>query len=240
MERTKKFMLKIESIDKKIQKKLEMEIPNEIIKLRKGSGNEQLQYVSGRSVTDILNHAFNYNWSWEVKKIWKEPSEPYYAKDDRKHENGLPQNPVVHCLGTLTVKFKDENGNIFEIKKDGFGAKTVVGWQSDQEDNYKAAATDALKKAATLFGVASQLYRNENEQFFFDVLNDPWNDEEVYKAHESEREFLKNYMKDKNFSADDLNKEVSYWSRNKYSEIQELSPEELSELVKFLSEEESK
>ena len=229
-------MLSIESLNEKLQNNLETPIPSQIIKTRRGSHGEDLKYISGRVVADILNHAFGYNWSWEVKNFWKEPSEPYYFKDDKKHENGLPQNPVIHCLGTLSVYLKDETGKTFVVKKDGFGSKTVVGAQSDQEDNYKAAATDAMKKAATLFGVAAQFYRTEPEQTYFEVLNDPWEDEEIFEQYASERKFLKDFMERKKIDFETLNDEIKKWSEDRYDELQSLPPKKFAEFVKYLME----
>lgn len=227
-------MLTVESISKKIQKKLNIYLPQEIIQSRKGDRGKMLDYISGRVAVDILNYAFDYNWSWEVKKFWKEESEPVYLDNDKNHENGIPQGPIIHCLGTLTVYLKNEQGEYFKISKDGFGSKTVVGSQSKQEDNYKAAATDAIKKAATLLGVAAQLYRDNNEELFFNLLNDPWIDDEIFKKYKSEREYLRKLINYGVETEESLNKMLSEWTEDRFKNIQELTPDELKDFVEML------
>lgn len=227
-------MLTIKPLDKEIVDKLSVGLPQEIIKTRPGGHGKDLDYVSGSTVIDILNNAFGHNWSWAVKEFWREDSIPFYSKNDNSRENGIPQGPIIHCLGTLTAQFYDDNGDVATISKDGFGAKAIVGGQSDQKDNYKSAATDALKKAASLFGIAAQLYRDENEQFFYESINyvDPWADEEVYAAHAEEREYIKNYIDRHNHSA--LERAVYEWSSGSITEINDLNPDELTAFVNFL------
>lgn len=86
---------------------------------------------------------------------------------------------MAHVRGNLTVPIVQEDGTVVMITKSGFGSKTVLGGQADQEHIFKAAATDALKKAASLFGIGAQLYRDEDEQAFFEAINyeDPWTDD---------------------------------------------------------------
>lgn len=172
-------------IDKEIRTKMAQPIPLELIQQREGGGGKMLSYLSGSTVTDMLNDSFGYAWNWEVKKMWIEESQPAV----NKYVNGKfskdpstwtldPQGPVAHVLGTLTVFLKTDNG-IVELKKDGFGSKSVLGKQNDQESIFKAAGTDALKKAASLFGIGLALYRKEEEQQYFNAMNfeDPWTDE---------------------------------------------------------------
>lgn len=174
-------------IDVNIKNKVSAPIPDYLIQQRQGGGNKMLSYLSGSTVTDMLNDAFGYAWSWEVKKEWITESIPYfnvYSKSREKvFHNGKEgaweeQGPVAHVLGKLTVYLETENGSIVELTKDGYGSKSIMGKQNDQESIFKAAGTDALKKAASLFGIGLSLYRNENEQAYFDTINyeDPWAD----------------------------------------------------------------
>lgn len=67
-----------------------------------------------------------------------------------------PQPPVAHVLLELVIPGLGT--------RSAWGSKTVLGGASEQESIYKAAATDALKKAASLFGFALELYDDEEEK----------------------------------------------------------------------------
>jgi recombination DNA repair RAD52 pathway protein len=179
------MQMKSIKIDTAIKNKVSAPIPEYLIQQRQGGGNKMLSYLSGSTVTDMLNDAFGYAWSWEVKKHWIEESAPYfnaYSKSrDKVFHNGKEgaweeQGSVAHVLGKLTVYLETETGGIVELSKDGYGSKSIMGKQNDQESIFKAAGTDALKKAASLFGIGLSLYRNECEQAYFDTINyvDPW------------------------------------------------------------------
>jgi recombination DNA repair RAD52 pathway protein len=191
------------SIPKEIKDKITAPLRQELIKQRDGGGNKKLSYISGSTVTDMLNNAFGYMWSWRVDKQWIEESQPFFNKYSKNPEkisyNGQQgawdaQGPVAHVLGTLTVYFK--NGpQMVTIEKAGFGSKSILGKQNDQESIFKSAGTDALKKAASLFGIGLELYRDEDEQNFFYEMNyeDPWTDEMLEK-YKDEREYFKSYI----------------------------------------------
>lgn len=201
-------------IDKNIRHKLAQAIPPELIRQREGGGKKMLSYLSGSTVTDMLNDAFGYAWNWEVKRSWIENSIPYFNKYSKSREkttyNGVEgaweeQGPVAHVHGTLTIFLQTENG-IVELKKDGFGSKSILGKQNDQESIYKAAGTDALKKAASLFGIGLALYRDEEEQNYFNAISfeDPWTDE-LREEFKTELDYLEAYRTNNNISEEDMN-----------------------------------
>lgn len=174
-------------IDDEITKKIKKKIPETLIQQRDGGKGTKLSYISGSTVIDMLNDAFGYAWSWELKRTWIEESAPFfniYSKssnlEDYNGKKGAwePQPPVAHAQGTLTVYLETEKG-LVEVKKDGTGSKAIIGKQSEQDSIFKAAGTDALKKAASLFGIGLELYRNEAEESYFNEINyeDPWTDE---------------------------------------------------------------
>ena len=198
------------SISKEIKDSLIAPIPEALIKQREGGKRNgqtiYLKYIAGSSVTDILNKTFGYVWSWQVKEQWVQESQPFFNQYSKSREkefyNGKEgaweaQAPVAHVLGTLKVHLKDDNGNMFTVEKDGFGSKAIVGKQSDQDSIFKAAGTDALKKAASLFGVGLELYRDEEEKQYFEEINyeDPWTDEMTQK-YEKEINYVFKYFDD--------------------------------------------
>ena len=194
-------------LNKKAIDKITAVIPDYLIQQRDGGGGKKLSYISGSTVIDILNAAFGYNWSWDVEDQFIQESQPkfnQYSKvpdSEKVMYNGKkgawePQAPIAHVKGVLTVEYKDEDGKNVVIRKTGFGSKVIMGGASEQESIFKAASTDALKKAASLLGIGAQLYRNEEETYFFyNELNyeDPWTDEELAN-HEEERNYIQKIM----------------------------------------------
>lgn len=203
-------------IAKEIKDSIIRPIPEYLIKQREGGGKKMLSYISGSTVTDMLNSAFGYMWSWKVTSEWIQESQPavnkyvngQFSKDSSKWTLE-PQGPVAHVKGLLTVYMSTENGTIIEIHKEGYGSKSVLGKQNDQESIFKAAGTDALKKAASLLGIGLELYRDDDEQYYFDELNyeNPWTDEMQVKY------------------ADQLS------NLSKYTETYGVTDEEISEIV---------
>jgi hypothetical protein len=114
---------------------LEKEFEPSQIKRRKGAFGSDLDYVESADVIRRLNQAFDGQWSFEIIE--------YQQMSDE-----------VIVLGKLTAEGiqKSQFGShqITKSKKDG----TVVNLGFD----LKAAASDSLKKSATLFGVALHLY----------------------------------------------------------------------------------
>lgn len=207
-------MLNKIDVDKAIKDKINEAIPLELIRTRKGGGNKELSYISGITVIDKLNTIFGIgSWSWTVKQYWIEKGVPFFNKNSKNKDaednfgnkgHYDEQGPIAHVLGTLTVNLIDDVHGIITIHKDGFGSKSILGKQNDQESIYKAAATDALKKAASLIGIGSQLYRNDNEQTYFEDMNyeNPWTDEMLEKYKE-QNDYIEKVLTINNFTDED-------------------------------------
>jgi len=110
------------------------------IKQREGNFGKTLDYVEGHSIIQRLNDAFDANWSFAILK----------------HEITKETDEVI-VLGELSA-----NG----IVKTQFGSSRITRARESGEmislsDDLKAAATDALKKAATLLGVGLHLYSSD-------------------------------------------------------------------------------
>ena len=107
------------------------------IKRRDGNFGKVLDYVEGHAVIQRLNDAFDGNWSFEILE----------------HEVLKDLGQVI-VLGKLTAE---------NVVKTQFGSSEITRAEETGEivslaDDLKAAATDAIKKAATLLGVALYLY----------------------------------------------------------------------------------
>jgi recombination DNA repair RAD52 pathway protein len=118
--------------------------PDEYIRTREGRGNTTLDYVSGHYVMNVLNYVFAFGWDFEIISTERE------------------ENDELTTLGKLSVLGKD--GRV--ISKTQYGGSSIKKDKKGQiisiSDDKKASATDALKKCASLFGVAWDVYGQED------------------------------------------------------------------------------
>jgi len=107
--------------------------PPELIKTRQGHNGKSLSYVETWAVIDRLNEAVD-AWSFDVV------------------EHQIFAEEIV-VLGRLTAD---------GVVKTAFGGTSITRDRNGKEvsiaDDLKAAASDALKKSASLLGVALELY----------------------------------------------------------------------------------
>lgn len=114
---------------------IQLPTPQEFIKQRPGKGSKQFTYVEGGYVIARLNQMFKNCWDFEIIDERVEPKE-------------------VVVRGKLVVKdFKSG----YEVSKTHYGTKTRYA-EVPLGDTLKAAATDCLKKCASLFGIALDVY----------------------------------------------------------------------------------
>ncbi|MSS72986.1 MAG: hypothetical protein EXS64_16060 [Candidatus Latescibacteria bacterium] len=111
------------------------------IRQREGRGGKMLDYLETHSVITRLNEAFAGAWSFEVLS----------------HEVTETET-IVH--GKLSA-----GGQV----KTAFGGSDIARHRETQKpvsiaDDLKSAASDALKKAATLFGIGLQLYAEKGQR----------------------------------------------------------------------------
>lgn len=230
-------------LPKEISDIISASLPSSVIKERSGGGGTTLSYISGQTVTDILNKAFGYMWNWEIIEAKIVDSIPYfnkYTKLEKITWNGIQgawedQLPVAHVKGRLTVNFLNSKGELTSIVKEGYGSKAVMGKQSDQEHIFKAADTDALKKAASRLGIGLELYRDEDEAEFFNSLNyiDPWTDE-AKAAHAESLAYVTNLMEEFQLSPDDVGGYVKQFSEGVLVGIGDLNPDNIDAFVEYM------
>ena len=114
---------------------LEKPFAPEQIKRRQGMNGDVLDYIEGCAVIQRLNECFDAEWIFEIQ-------------DHRVYDD------EVVVLGKLTAQ---------GVAKSQFGKSRITRAKKDNSiislgDDLKAAATDCLKKCATLFGVGLHLY----------------------------------------------------------------------------------
>lgn len=117
--------------------------PKHEIKTRQGRGGMQFSYVEHGYVTERLNLVFGFNWDFEV-----------VDKQILEDEVIVEAKLTVRTPGSQTI-VKTQFGGA-DIKRHTSGAKS--GRPLSIADDYKAAASDALKKCASLLGVGLDLY----------------------------------------------------------------------------------
>ena len=122
---------------------LEKPFGPEQIKQREGNFGKMLDYIEGHAVIQRLNDAFDADWSFTIirHEILKETDEAIVQGELKAG------NVIKTQFGSSRITRARESGDIISLA-----------------DDLKAAATDALKKAATLLGVGLHLYRNDRSQ----------------------------------------------------------------------------
>ena len=122
---------------------LEQPFEEHQIKYRPGSFGQTLAYIEGHEVIKRLNLAFQGKWSFEI-----------VAHEIKDTEVLVVGKLICPDAGIIKMAFG--------------GSKVTVNTDTGEEisivDDLKAAATDSLKKAATLLGVGLHLYESANER----------------------------------------------------------------------------
>ena len=134
-----------------IRRIISQQTPPKEIRTRKGRGGMVFKYTDGAYVIRTLNEALGHNWDFEA--------------DNEEVINWQGQPFEVRCRGRLTVRLNGQavtkvqyGSQIIEFIKERDGkivAPVSIG------DCFKGAATDAMKKCASLFGVALDLYDSD-------------------------------------------------------------------------------
>ncbi len=113
--------------------------PQQYVKTRPGPGGVPLSYVEIGYVVNLLNQAFGWDWDFRILD----------------QEIGKKQ---VWVRGELTVRIGDHT-----ITKGQYGGSDIkfnraTGEPVSIADDLKAAASDSLKKCASLLGIAGDIY----------------------------------------------------------------------------------
>ena len=157
---------------------LKAPIPEELIEVLPDDN----KYINHNVVTDILNKAFCHAWNWEIIDKGIEKTVGFVDKRGNKVQEGY----YVWILGRLTYPVKDPaTGSISWCYKEQFGGRQVVGNSKVQSQAYKSASSDALKKAASLLGIAPNVYMKKN---IYETLEeadvDAWTPEKIQEMQE--------------------------------------------------------
>lgn len=120
--------------------KILQKTPTQHVFTRPGKGGQSFKYVTGSYVIKALNYIFGWNWDFETiahgvqqDQIWVQ------GKLTVKGTHG--ETIVKTQFGRADIKFKKDT-------------KIMLDFGND----LKAATTDALKKCASMLGIASDIY----------------------------------------------------------------------------------
>ena len=123
--------------------------PRHEIKERQGRGGLRFSYVEHGYVTERLNLVFGFNWDFEV-----------VDKQMLEDEVIVEAKLTVRTPGGQTI-VKTQFGGA-DIKRHASGARS--GRPLSIADDYKAAASDSLKKCASLLGIGLDLYGRDRPE----------------------------------------------------------------------------
>lgn len=127
--------------EESISEKLGQPFPASALKQRTAGGGKALTYIEGHTCINRLNAATGNHWDFRIVGI--------ESRDVPVSRNGQTRTDLL-MMATV------------ELTIPGLGARQHVGVQlvspGSGEDLVKGCVTDALKKAATLFGVGIELY----------------------------------------------------------------------------------
>ena len=111
------------------------------VKQRQGRGGKMLDYLETHAIITRLNEAFAGAWSFEVVDF-----------------QSMEGEVVVRGRLRAGGEVKEQFGSSEIARAKDSGKPVSVG------DDLKAAASDALKKCATLFGIGQELYAKGGAQ----------------------------------------------------------------------------
>lgn len=142
--------------------------PKQFVKLRPGPGGQRLSYVEVGYVISMLNQVFGYNWDFKVLD----------------QQIGKKQ---VWVRGELTVRLKEHS-----VTKGQFGGADIkynraTGEPVSIADDLKAAASDCLKKCASMLGIAGDVYWKDLDNWDMSVGS-----EEIESVNQSSIHYASN------------------------------------------------
>jgi len=138
-------MTKLPAVFNEAQKRLiSGKTPPKYVKKRRGASGREFDYVEVGYIIDQLNKLTGFRWSFRIV-------------DQQIGKN------QIWVKGRLTLY--TEKG---KIVKEQYGSKDIAKFRESGEiisigDDLKAAASDSLKKCASLVGIAQDIYWKQEE-----------------------------------------------------------------------------
>ncbi|WP_192043676.1 hypothetical protein [Paenibacillus rhizovicinus] len=128
-------------------------------------GKPVLGHNTMRQIIDHAVEGVSY-WDFGIEREWRE--EVY--KHDKVSNSYQFDGYVYHVKGWLYIAGVGQ--------REQYGCKIAIGGKDNQNSAYKAAASDAFKKAASLFSVGEEIYSKikvemDDEQQYQQMMGDP-------------------------------------------------------------------
>lgn len=118
--------------------------PPRFVRERPAKGGGKWYFVSVGYINKVLNLMFGFDWDFEVAEY--------------KFDLNIGQ---VFVLGKLTVKTQGKTITKMQFGRADIKFKKATQMPLDIGNDLKAATSDALKKCASILGVASDIYSSE-------------------------------------------------------------------------------
>ncbi len=162
-----KYLPSLEDVSK-IREKLK-ECKSEWLQKKEASGGKPAtEYMGVNTVRQIIDNAVQGITYWDhgIKHQWREEVHKYDKSQRVWNFDGY----VYHVLAYIMIPGLG--------RREQFGAKVAVGGKDNQDSAYKAAASNALVKAAALFGVGEAIYskikiEDEEQQMYEQIQQNP-------------------------------------------------------------------
>lgn len=117
------------------------------------------------TVQQILDYATGGLWDFVIEEQWREEVHKY----DKGSRQYMFDGYVYHVRGYLAIQGLG--------RRSQYGSKVAIGGKDNQNSSYKSAASDCLKKCASLFGVGSSIYSKikieTEEEAYNQIANNP-------------------------------------------------------------------
>lgn len=118
---------------------LTQKTPAQFVKQRPGPGGIRLDYVEIGYVVNLLNQVFGWDWDFRI------------LEQQIGHKQVWVRGELVIRLKGQTITKAQYGGAEIKFNRAGGGPVSIA-------DDLKAAASDCLKKCASLLGVAGDIY----------------------------------------------------------------------------------
>lgn len=115
--------------------------PRQYVYRKPGKGGGTFDYVSVSYILKALNYIFGWNWDFEVLEHGMEGAQVWVKGKLTVHGMHAGQTITKTQFGRADIKYKR-------------GTKEMLDFGND----LKGASSDALKKCASMFGIASDIY----------------------------------------------------------------------------------
>lgn len=193
-------------------------------------------YVGVPVVINILNKVFNHAWSFTAVEQGIVKSSPY-INPSKKSPQPQGESSYAWVKGELKVPGIDPNtGETVWIVRQAYGGHPLVGGAKVQCEAFKSAESDALKKAASMLGIAKNVYMDSetyNNIVREEANADGW-DQDSYKYFANEIKVMQQFKEGVGEEKMAMYKEWFCDETGDYTTYGEIKPGNIKSFIKYL------